>query len=153
MKRLVLSGLVAFMSCTTAFCANARHDSHVRKAESIALGRGYTMPSEALVSALMFVESDRGATSKNILQLKRIYVRDVNRIYGTKFKYADALDYRKSVSITRLYLAYWGSIYEKGSGLECTDEVFARMHNGGPEGYKKWKTKFYWYRVKKVLRR
>lgn len=151
MKRLFVWLCIGAIS-VMAVSAYANAGYNERKAEVIARMRGYKMPSQFLVCALMQVESDRGKTSDNILQLKRIYIRDVNRIYGTKFRFSDAFNYKKSVRITRLYLAYWGAKYEKATGLECTDEVFARMHNGGPNGYKKWKTKFYWYRVKKAMR-
>jgi hypothetical protein len=38
------------------------------------------------------------------------------------------------------------------TGKQPTDEVFARMHNGGPTGYKKSATIEYWQKVKKELR-
>lgn len=136
----------------TAIICLSVNGKTVLDAEKILQLRGYTMPSMKLVSAMMQVESCKGKTSKNVLQLKRIYIRDVNRIYGTNYRWKDAFTLKKAIVLTRLYLAYWGSKYEKKSGLDCTDEVFARIHNGGPDGYKNWKTRFYWQRVRKAMR-
>lgn len=142
--------LMAFAFSSVSVCASAMD---VSKAERIAASRQYAMPSMRLVRALMQVESECGVTSANILQIARIYVRDVNRIYGTKFSHVDVTDIGSAVAMTRLYLAYYGRVYELRTGLDCTDEIFARMHNGGPKGYTKWRTKPYWNKVKKVLRR
>lgn len=60
----------------TAIICLSVNGKTVLDAEKILQLRGYTMPSKVLVSALMQVESDRGATSKNVLRLKRIYIRD-----------------------------------------------------------------------------
>lgn len=69
MKKITMSVLAAVICF--AVCGKT-----VTEAEKVAQMRRYTMPSKVLVSALMQVESDRGATSKNVLQLKRIYIRD-----------------------------------------------------------------------------
>lgn len=149
--------IVPFAVCLVAFAFSAFAEyasaNDVRKADKIAASRQFAMPSMRLVRALMQVESECGVTSANILQIARIYVRDVNRIYGTKFSHRDVTDIGSAVAMTRLYLAYYGRIYELRTGLDCTDEIFARMHNGGPKGYKKWRTKQYWNKVKNVLRR
>lgn len=142
--------LMAFAFSSVSAYASARD---VSKAERIAARRHYAMPSMLLVRALMQVESECGVTSENILQIARIYVRDVNRIYGTSFSHVEVNDLDSAVAMTRLYLAYYGSVYEIRTGLDCTDEIFSRMHNGGPKGYMKWRTKPYWNKVKKVLRR
>ena len=40
---------------------------------------------------------------------------------------------------------------EKRLGRPVTQEDIARIHNGGPNGYKKKSTEKYWQKVKKVL--
>ena len=151
MRKIVQFAVCIVVFAFSAFAAYASAND-VRKAERIAASRQFAMPSMRLVRALMQVESECGVTSANILQIARIYVRDVNRIYGTKFSHRDVTDIDSAVEMTRLYLAYYGRIYELRTGLDCTDEIFARMHNGGPKGYKKWRTKQYWKKVKKVLK-
>jgi hypothetical protein len=50
-----------------------------------------------------------------------------------------------------LYLAYYGAQYEKQTGRPATDEVYARLWNGGPDGWRKSSTLKYWGRVRAVL--
>jgi hypothetical protein len=84
-------------------------------------------------------------------QLWKIYVDDVNRIYNTDFEYEDRWDAAKSREMVRLYLIHYGKRYTRLTGKPCTLEVLARIHNGGPNGFKKDATKKYWQKVKKEL--
>lgn len=104
-----------------------------------------------LLVSLHMVESSNGLTSKNRLQIRDICVEDVNRIYGTSYTMRDAYNIIKSEEIALLYLYYWGRQYFKKTGKEPTHEVFARMWNGGPNGWKKYSTLKYWNKVKKEL--
>lgn len=61
------------------------------------------------------------------LQLHKIYIEDVNRIYGTTYVHEDALNREKAIEITRLYLEYWG-------GENPTVAKLALLHNMGPKG-------------------
>lgn len=115
-------------------------------------------PSSELLKAIAIVESGNVATKYNHketacgkYQLRPIYVEDVNRIFKTNFKIMDAFNPVKAKTITTLYLTYWGKQYEKKTGNKVTDEVYARIHNGGPDGYAKKSTESYWKKVKKVL--
>ena len=54
-------------------------------------------------------------------------------------------------SIVTLYLTYWGKQYEKKTGKEVTDEVYSKIHNGGPNGWNKESTEKYWKKVKELL--
>lgn len=111
-----------------------------------------------LFSAMRMVESsnralavgDQGA-AVGIYQIHSGYVRDVNRIYGTRFTYADRWDPIKAHCIVRLYLDYYGRVYTKTTGKPATCEVLARIHNGGPSGWKKHATVKYWLRVKRNM--
>lgn len=113
-----------------------------------------------LIDALIEVESggDDGAIGDNHLvnraygplQIRKPYVTDVNTRYGTSFKAEDCLGNRAlSIAIFGLYM----NIYAKSSrlGHPPTAEDIARIHNGGPNGYKNAATAPYWARVRGYL--
>lgn len=110
-----------------------------------------------LYAAIAKVESDRGATSANVYQLRKIYVNDVNlilkSIYPTRFPYAwvETASQRISEQMMYVYWNHWGSNYEEKTRKPVTYEVLARIHNGGPLGWKKPSTVAYWNRVAAVL--
>ena len=84
-------------------------------------------------------------------QLHNIYVDDVNRIAGTTYTYADRFDPVKSKEMVIIYLNHYGKRYIRLTGLPVTDEVKARIHNGGPDGFKKDSTLAYWDKVREEL--
>lgn len=118
-----------------------------------------------LLTAIEQVESDRGATSKNLYQIRRVYVDDVNRIQewnerkgdmivGTlpRFTYEDVTSRDKSREMIRIYWAFYGDIYTRTTGKPLSYEVLARMHNGGGEnGWRRACTVPYWGKVKREL--
>ena len=65
---------------------------------------------DALLDHVAWIESRNNAKAVGLreelgaYQLRPIAVREVNRIYGTNFKFADALSIKKSREIARLYL-------------------------------------------------
>jgi len=69
-------------------------------------------------------------------QIRPIYVKDVNRIAGTKFTHEDARDDRKAQRMIAIYLRYYGDRYEELTGLKATAYVLGMIHNGGPNGYR-----------------
>jgi hypothetical protein len=101
-----------------------------------------------LFSAIAQVESECGETSKNVYQLRDIYIDDLNRIY--KLQPSHHLKYSKRLSekAMLLYWKYYGERYERITGMPVTYEVLARIHNGGPDGFRKNSTKVYWQKVK-----
>lgn len=110
------------------------------------------------LAALIMVESggdpkEVGDNGKavGVLQIHTIVIDDVNRIYGTDFRYEDRLDPVMSEKVCRLYLAYWGLKYKQEMGKDPTLEVYARIWNGGPRGWNKYSTEKYWLKVKEVL--
>ena len=120
--------------------------------------------SDKLLNAIMMVESNGKADAKGdyskktkeyraigAYQLWKIYVDDVNRISGKKFSYEDRWDIEKSKEMVKIYLVYYGERYERLTGKVATDEVLSRIHNGGPNGYKKEATKSYWNKIQKEL--
>ena len=86
-----------------------------------------------------------------ILQLHPIYVKDVNLSFSTHYTLEDRFDKQKSIEITTLYLKKYGRAYERATGRKVTPEVLARIHNGGPNGWKKKSTNKYWNRCKKLI--
>ena len=111
-----------------------------------------------LLPALIIIESggdplaigDKGE-AVGILQIHKCVVDDVNRVYGTKYSYADRLNAGKSKEICRKYLTYWGKHYERKTGKPATLEILSRIWNGGPSGWQKKATEKYWQKVEKVL--
>ena len=112
-----------------------------------------------LLSALHAVESDSGTDPKcggNEYQITRRCVDDVNRIctrhkFYHRFKYADVKDPVKSRGIALIYLCHYGNVYRRETGNEPTAEVYARIWNGGPDGWKKKSTEAYWKKISKKL--
>ena len=112
---------------------------------------------ERLLPALEFVEStnnpnavgDKGA-SLGILQIQQGVIADVNRVFKTNYKHADAFDPVKARDICRKYLAIYAT--EKRLGRKPTMEDAARIWNGGPQGHKKEATNKYWQKVARALK-
>lgn len=99
------------------------------------------------------------ANAVGSFQIWTIYVDDVNRITGKvrKTEYGDYPYYRyfdrwcpkKSREMARIYLKHYAT--KKRLGRKPTFEDMARIHNGGPDGWKKESTKPYWNKIKVVL--
>ncbi len=114
--------------------------------------------SDGLLNAIAKVESN---CNDNIVgdngkafgryQIHKIYVADVNRVCFTKYTHKDCFDSYKAKKIVTLYLTHYGRLYEYNTGKKATNEVLARIHNGGCFGYKKQSTIKYWNKVKKYL--
>lgn len=104
-----------------------------------------------LFNAIAQIESDKGLTSQNVYQLKDIYIDDVNRIYGLHLPYSIKFDRGLSEKAMRLYWTYYCGRYKRITGKPVTYEVLARIHNGGPDGFKKYATKKYWRAVSRLL--
>ena len=116
-------------------------------------------PDARLLNALVWVESSRNekAVGDNgkavgLLQLHKIYVDDVNRILGkNRYSYMDRWNPKKSVEMTVVYLKHYGNRYERLTGKKASYEILARIHNGGPNGWKKAGTTKYWHKVREHL--
>lgn len=111
-----------------------------------------------LILAIITVESggDNYAVGDNgnaygCLQIWPAYVQDANEYAGTSFTHEDAFNQKKSVKMFEAYMARYAT--EKRLGRTPTAEDIARIHNGGPDGYKKPATDAYWAKVKAELRK
>lgn len=112
----------------------------------------------SLLHAIAVVESKidptaigDGGDAVGIFQIHKIYVDDVNRIAKTSYTYEDRFSVKKSTEMIEIYLNHYSKVYKNKTGKEATNEVKARIHNGGPNGWSKKSTERYWKRVKKYL--
>ena len=117
-----------------------------------------------LLNAIKSVESSGNASAigdsgkaVGAYQLHKVYVDDVNNILKNKgskirFTYADRYNMHKSRVMTCIYLLHYGKVYERKTGKVATAEVLSRIHNGGPNGWKKQATVKYWHKIKKRLK-
>ena len=112
-----------------------------------------------LIAALRAVGSANGAEPRcegNELQITRICVRDANRIAAlsgsaVRRAWADRLDPRRSEKLVVAHLSYWGAVYTRRTGRIPTAETYARIWNGGPDGWRKPTTAAYWRKVRVKL--
>jgi len=133
---------------------------------ALALGspQGTGVPSDALWRAIVAVESRGDVNAYNahdgatgMAQIRSVCLEDANRIAGLRgmderFSAADRSNPRAARRIWNLYLDFYGKQDEKETGLKPTDEVFARIWNGGPSGWRKTSTLPYWNRIREALR-
>lgn len=83
------------------------------------------------------------------LQIRKPYLDDVNKANGTYYVPRDMLGNRRlSIWVFEKYMDIYAS--EKMLGRPARNEDIARIHNGGPQGYKSEATKEYWQRILKV---
>lgn len=111
---------------------------------------------EQLLDAIAQVESNcndlaTGDSGKAIgrYQIHKSYWIDGTAYLKVSWPYSDARDAVKARQVVRAYLARYAT--KKRLGRTPTLEDMVRIHNGGPDGYKKASTKKYWIKVKNVL--
>jgi len=109
-----------------------------------------------LILALIAVESngnDRAIGDDGLafgaLQIHACYVADANEFANEDWTHEDAYDRDKAIKIFLAYMDRYAT--EKRLGRIVTIEDIARIHNGGPNGYKKDATLKYWRKVKAEL--
>ena len=84
------------------------------------------------------------------LQIRKPYIDDVNKKLGTNYKAEDCLGKKElSLTIYREYMKIYAT--KENIGREPTSEDIARIHNGGPSGWKNKYTVVYWSKVRKLL--
>lgn len=118
----------------------------------------FTAGAETLdetMDILKYVESEHNpeaigddGKAYGILQIHKVAVDDVNRVYGTSYTHEDAFDIQKSEEIFELYIKHWAAKICDREGREATTEDIVRIWNGGPRGYLKGSTEWY---LKKYL--
>ena len=116
--------------------------------------------TKKLLLAIMIVESniDPNAIGDDgkalgILQIHEDYVTDANLLSiqggGKRFEHDDMFSQLYSVNVFCLYMQRWAT--ESRLKKRVTQEDIARIHNGGPNGYKKKSTLKYWEKVQVEL--
>jgi hypothetical protein len=83
------------------------------------------------------------------LQMHAAYVQDAAEYAGEQWVHGDAFDRQTSIDIFLAYMARYAT--EARLGRVVTAEDIVRIHNGGPNGWKKESTKPHWNKVKSVL--
>lgn len=114
---------------------------------------GYQAASEEMVEVYEY-------QAVGSFQIHKIYVDDVNRILKTqgsdqRYTYEDRWGRDKSREMVSILTPLYTGIAEWNKDRPPTQMerfgVMARIHNGGPNGYKKESTKAYWLKVKARL--
>ena len=115
------------------------------------------MTLKTLLIAIIIVESggnkdaigDNGK-SYGCLQMTKAYVEDAAKYAGEDWVHEDAFDMTKAFQIFNAYIEKYAT--EERIGRPITPEDIARIHNGGPNGWRKLSTKKYWKRVQEVIK-
>ena len=115
------------------------------------------MIPSVLLLALIAVESGgndsaRGpADELGCLQIRLCVAEDCNRIQNmVHFTPESRLNRETSIMMCEIYLSHYAAAGRLGH--EPTDEDFARIWNGGPDGWIKLSTLPYWHKVQALLR-
>ena len=92
--------------------------------------------------------------ARGAFQIWEVYWEDGCRILGREavgeWSYEKgSMDPEKSKVIVRAYLTHYGKRYTRITGKPPTFEVYCRMHNGGPNGFRKRSTRAYWEKAKR----
>lgn len=112
---------------------------------------------DSIAKVLKYVETGNnpnaigdGGDSYGVLQIQKACVLDVNKYYGTKYKHEDMFRVECAVEVFKLYAQMGIDRYVKRHGIEPTEEVIVRNHNGGIyRGHRIEATKEYYDRYKK----
>ena len=107
-----------------------------------------------LVDALILVESagnpkafNKRENAVGCLQIRPVMVREVNRILRKqKSERRFTKEDRWDCGLSKEMFYIWANHHHQVSN----DEIIARNWNGGPRGYKKQSTEYYWHKVQKA---
>ena len=109
-----------------------------------------------VLAAIRIVESNDdpnavgdGGDSIGCYQIQKCYWLDAKEFSDLDGTYLDCYNRGYADRTVRCYMDRYAT--ERRLGREVTQEDVARIHNGGPNGYKKECTKKYWSKVKKIL--
>lgn len=111
-------------------------------------------PFFTVAKAMMYVESrgdpqaiGDGGKAIGVFQIHRAYWADGTRFLGVSWPYSDAKDPAKAIAVVQAYTKHYAAVH----GRSWTAEIIAKIHNGGPLGWKKASTKSYWNRVRNQM--
>ena len=107
-----------------------------------------------LLIAIRVVESTDGLDLKangNNYQITPVCVRDVNRIYHTRYRWPeDTRDEETAQNIAFLYLAYYADVYRREYGRLPSKDTLSRIYNRGYKGAMRGEGKGYAAKVRKA---
>lgn len=84
-----------------------------------------------------------GGTAYGVLQTHSCVVRDVNRLYGTRYRHVDMFNPVLSYIVAESYLLHY-------CGPQASEEFYVRTWNGGPRGLHKKATLEYYRKYMEV---
>ena len=121
---------------------------------SLGAGTGVTdRKMNDVLAAIRIVESNDNpdavgddGSAIGVYQIWKVYWQDATERSGIGGKYLDCYDRDYADRIVRAYMDRYAT--EERLGRPVTMEDIARIHNGGPNGYKKESTLKYWEKVK-----
>ena len=109
-----------------------------------------------VLAAIRIVESNDdpnavgdGGDSIGCYQIQKCYWLDAKEFSDLDGTYLDCYNRGYADRTVRFYMDRYAT--KRRLGREVTQEDIARIHNGGPNGYKKESTEKYWSKVKKIL--
>ena len=109
-----------------------------------------------VLTAIRIVESNDdpdavgdGGDSIGCYQIQKCYWLDAKEFSDLDGTYLDCYNRGYADRTVRCYMDRYAT--ERRLGREVTQEDIARIHNGGPNGYKKESTKKYWKKVEVIL--
>ena len=109
-----------------------------------------------VLAAIRIVESNDdpdavgdGGDSIGCYQIQKCYWLDAKEFSDLGGTYLDCYNRGYADRTVRFYVARYAT--ERRLGREVTQEDVARIHNGGPNGYKKECTKKFWKKVEVIL--
>jgi hypothetical protein len=112
---------------------------------------------DKVLSAMRIVESNNNPDAVGdkgkaigVYQIWNIYWIDATQYSGIDGDYKDCFKSDYADKIVRAFMKRYAT--ENRLGREVTMEDIARIHNGGPNGYKKQSTKKYWVKIQKELK-
>ncbi len=133
MVKALICIIVATLMATNVSPPN-NHDKLLDAIEMVeSAGRGEATP-----------DGDNGR-AKGPFQIHKVYWTDAvahDKTLGGTYD-----DCRRSAYARKVVLAYW----DRYAPQDASDEVLARIHNGGPKGHKKKSTLSYWNKIQKYL--
>ena len=110
-----------------------------------------------LILAIIAVESGGdpnaigdGGDAFGILQIHSAYVQDAAEYAKADWTHEDAFDPETSKEIFAAYMKRYARDSRRPEGMS-REEFIARIHNGGPNGFKKAATLRYWEKVRRHL--
>ena len=83
------------------------------------------------------------------LQIHSTYVYDVNLATSKSYVHEDAFDKEKAIEMFLVYMSIYAN--KDRLGREPTAQDMARIHHGGPSGWKKPHTLKYWKKVEAII--